>query len=154
MASFNYFWPPSYSLGARTSPAVPPPSTSTCMSYSSPAPNPVNSSCLFIKVYNSANKKDWQDYTLRNLCREVIDTPSKLREAVTTQCGESVVPEEIGYFDQATKHWIHNRLDLSDVWDKIESGARVNLWCVCNDSAVAKKSNGKQASLDNENECD
>jgi len=66
------------------------------------------------------------------------------------------VPEEIGYFDQATntKHWIHNRLDLSDVWDKIESGARVNRWCVWNHSAVAKKSNGKWVSLDNENECD
>ena len=64
------------------------------------------------------------------------------------------MPEEIGYFDQATKHWIHNRLNLSDVWDKIESGARVDQWCVCNASAVAKKSNGNQASLDNENECD
>ena len=54
-----------------------------------------------------------------------MDTPAKLKQAIIDQCGKNVAPQEIGYFNQSTKHWIHNRLDMNDVWDIIESGTKV-----------------------------
>lgn len=58
------------------------------------------------------------------------------------------MPDAVGYFDQTTKHWIHNRLDMNDVWDMIEKGMKITLWC--NDCAAIKKSSlpGKHARLD------
>ena len=80
-----------------------------------------------------------------------MDTPAKLKQAIIDQCGKNVAPEEIGYFNQSTKRWIHNRLDMNDVWDMVESGTKVTLWC--NDSiAVNKSSHGKRAHLDAEND--
>ena len=61
---------------------------------------------IFLKVINPNNKKDWQDYTLRGISRDTMDTPTKMRQTIVDQCGEDIVPEEIGYFVQATKHWI------------------------------------------------
>ena len=55
-----------------------------------------------------------------------------------------MVPEEIGYFEQATKHWIHNRLDVADVWNKIEGGAKITLWCMHSESVVSKSSSSKR----------
>lgn len=64
-----------------------------------------------------------------------MDTPAKLNQAIIDQCGKNVAPEENGYFNQSTKHWIHNRLDMNDVWGMIESGTKVTpLWC--NDSLL------------------
>ena len=31
-------------------------------------------------------------------------------------CGDDIVPEEIDYFEQATKHCIHSRIDMNDVY--------------------------------------
>ena len=59
------------------------------------------------------------------------------------------MPEEIGYFVQATKHWIHNRLDMTDVWDKIEGGAKITLWCMRNEF-VNSKSRSKRVSTEDE----
>ena len=81
-------------------------------------------------------------------------TPCKLRETIVQQCGKDVVPEEIEYFEQATKHWIHNRLDMTDVWDKINNGAKITLWCMRNDSTSSGKSRCKRANLDDENDSD
>lgn len=65
-------------------------------------------------MINPANKKEWQDYTLRNLNRDNLELNSEkllpINEGMIY-----VVPEEIGYFEQATKHWIHSRLDMNDV---------------------------------------
>lgn len=102
-------------------------------------------------MFNPSNK-EWQGYTIQNVTRESLDTPAKLNQAIIDQCGKNVAPEENGYFNQSTKHWIHNRLDMNDVWGMIESGTKVTpLWC--NDSiAVNKSSYGKHAHLDDEND--
>ena len=101
-------------------------------------------------MFNPANKKEWQDYTIRNISRDLLDTPAKLKEVIVSQCGENIVPEEVGYFNQATKHWIHNRLDMNDVWDMIESGAKITLWCT--DCATVNKPLGGKRTNDTENE--
>ena len=82
-----------------------------------------------------------------------MDMPTKMRQTIVDQCGEDIVPEEIGYFVQATKHWIHNRLDVTDVWDKIEGGAKVTLWCMRNES-VNSKSRSKRVSTEDEKSTD
>ena len=63
-----------------------------------------------------------------------MDTPQKVREVISSQCGQEFVPGDIGYYLVNTKHWIHNRLDINDVWDKVESGSKVTLWCTCIES--------------------
>ena len=138
MASYNYYhWQPSGlgahvlhpqnvvgHVGGQTAAWNPPFSSQsplTTTSASQASSTPVHA--IFLKVFNPANKKEWQDYTIRNISRDLLDTPAKLKEVIVSQCGENIVPEEVGYFNQATKHWIHNRLDRNDVWDMIESGA-------------------------------
>ena len=85
---------------------------------------------FYLKVFTSANKKDWRAYTVRNITRE-IDTPVKLKEIITEQCGKDFSPEDVGYLVSSTKHWFHNRLDISEMWDKVESGTKITLWCTC-----------------------
>lgn len=81
-----------------------------------------------------------------------MESPAIMRQVIVDQCGEDVVPEEIGYFEQATKHWIHNRLDLNDVWDKIEGGAKITLWCMRKESGNSSiKSRGKRCNTEDDN---
>ena len=175
MTSYNYYWPVggNYPLGHEAQPQTvvghggqtavwnpqstvsSPASSLTATSMRQATPTPSKSvHGIFLKVFNPANKKEWQDYTLRTVSRETLDTPAKLREAIVSQCGEKIVPDEVGYFDQTTKHWIHNRLDMNDVWDMIESGTKVTLWCNdCACTTVKKSSHpGKHARLDAEND--
>ena len=75
-----------------------------------------------------------------------------MRQVIVDQCGEGVVQEEIGYFEQAIKHWIHNRLDLSDVWDKIEGGLKITLSCMCKESGNSNiKSCTKRSNTEDDN---
>lgn len=161
MTSYNYYWPPGPSSGyaiapcpiQQQAPAVqsrsPGPPQTTVMQPPVAAASQALGQGIFLKAINPMNKKDWQDYTLRGISRETMDTPEKLRQTITDQCGEGVVPEEIGYFEQATKHWIHNRLDMADVWNKIEGGAKITLWCMRNESVVSK-SRSKRGSTEDE----
>ena len=138
MTSYNYYWPPAPNSGytltpchSQPAPALEPraqgPHNVLPMTQSPTPPStaanqaPITGTStqgIFLKVINPNNKKDWQDYTLRGISRDTMDTPTKMRQTIVDQCGEDIVPEEIGYFVQATKHWIHNRLDMTDVWDK------------------------------------
>ena len=142
----NYVWQNGY-----FPPAVQPfpqfPSTS------SPQPQPVNpgpshnpsllhqyihlhSPCTFvpclqlIKIFNPANKKEFQLY--HNLCNLSldIDNPDKLRQALSEQYGDLlplIDKMEVGYFHQAKKMWIKNWLDLYGNWCKRGKGSRIRV---------------------------
>ena len=117
MTSYNYYWPPGPSSGYALAAPCPmqqpvavqsrlPEQRTTVM----PPPVATLNQALppgqgmFLKVINPTNKKDWQDYTLRGVSKETMDTPDKMWQTIVDQCGADVVPEEIGYFEQATKH--------------------------------------------------
>lgn len=169
MNSYNYYWPPpvpSSGYAAANPPGLSNPARtaadthinniapSVLPSAPSSAINlvPVSSGQgIFLRVINPNNKKDWQDYTLRGIKRDTMDSPAKMRQIITDQCGEGVAPEEIGYFEQSNKHWIHNRLDLHDVWSKIEGGAKITLWCMCNEPGISKARSTKRSSTEEEN---
>ena len=101
------------------------PPHSPCTSVSQPTPTD-----FYLKIFNPANKKEFQLYTMPNLSLD-IDNPDKLRQALSEQYGDLLPPidkMEVGYFHQAKKMWIKNRLDLNDVWKLVQKGERVTLW--------------------------
>ena len=91
---------------------------------------------------------------IRNVARDTTDTPQKVREVISSQCGQEFVPGDIGYYNVNTKHWIHNRLDINDVWDKVESGSKVTLWCTCLESPSSSITVGKRPRRDAESDPD
>lgn len=86
---------------------------------------------LYLKVLCPENKKEYKTVTLRGLSEEKIDTPEKLKEAISVQC-DGLDPQnmEIGYFVHSKKIWINSRLDLDDVWSMVRKQDKVTLWCL------------------------
>jgi hypothetical protein len=104
------------------------PPHAACTFVSNPAPQSATN--FYLKIFNPANKKEFQLYTIRNLSLNV-DNPDKLKKALSEQYGDLLPPidkMEVGYFHQAKKMWIKNRLDLNDVWQLVQKGGRVTLW--------------------------
>ena len=94
------------------------------------------------KVLNPSNKRDGKIYTLRNILQEDLDSPSKIKDVIVSQCGEEAVPLPadmvIGYFHGSNKFWINNRLDVNDVWKLVNEGEKVTFWCTGVDQSCAK----------------
>ena len=86
---------------------------------------------FYLKVLCPENKKEFKTVTLRGLSPENIDTPTKLKEAISVQCS-GLDPEnmEVGYYSHSTKLWINSRLDVNDVWTSIGRGEKLTLWCL------------------------
>ena len=86
---------------------------------------------FYLKVLCPENKKEFKTVTLRGLSPENIDTPTKLKEAISVQCS-GLDPEnmEVGYYSHSTKLWINSRLDVADVWNSIGRGEKPTLWCL------------------------
>ena len=86
---------------------------------------------FYLKVLNPENKREYKTVTLRGLSRENIDTPTKLKEVISVQC-DGLNPEnmEVGYFVHSKKLWINSRLDISDVWNSVDKGEKLTLWCL------------------------
>ena len=84
-----------------------------------------------MKVLNPENKKEYKTVTLRGLSQENIDTPTKLKEIISVQC-DGLNPEnmEVGYFVHSKKLWLNSRLDISDVWNSVDKGEKLTLWCL------------------------
>ena len=93
------------------------------------AMNPGND--FYLKVLCPENKKEYKTVTLRGLSPEGIDTPTKLKEAISGQC-DGLDPEnlEVGYYSHSTKLWINSRLDINHVWSSISRGEKLTLWCL------------------------
>ena len=79
------------------------------------------SSDLHLGVLSPHNKKEYKTVNVRGLRKDHVDTPAKLKAAISNQC-DGLNPEkmEIGYFLNSRKLWINNRLDISDVWNMID----------------------------------
>ena len=150
MANFNYVWQgatmPFPTSGVSTqvqfSPqaALQPPGSAQvqlnrvrCSVQQQPTQPAVNSSRndFYLKVLCPENKKEFKTVTLRGLSPENIDTPTKLKEAISVQCS-GLDPEnmEVGYYSHSTKLWINSRLDVNDVWNSIGRGEKPTLWCL------------------------
>ena len=86
---------------------------------------------FYLKVLSPENKKEYKTVTSRAVSRENIDTPTELKEVISTQC-DGLNPEsmEIGYFVHSKKLWINSRLDINDVWDSADKGEKLTLWCL------------------------
>ena len=187
MANFNYYWQPlwnnpgsgSYNNATATSsspadldpgatastaaPSLSQPSCAVIQSAGNVASETGQAMDMYVKILNPANRKEYKMYTLRGLRREDIDCPTKLRQEIFTQCGESVVPKppkmELGYFHKSKKVWLNNRLDLSDAWELVSRGENIVFWCVgvnasrCVDSESRKRTQDKQDSVSDE-ECE
>ena len=121
MTNYNYYWAPApnsrYAVRPCVSPRLAPAATPGASHAHSPVPPPpmnqvptpsltagtvISGQPIFLRVINHNNKKEWQDYTLQGIRRETMESPAKMRQVIVDQCGEGVVPEEIGYFEQAT----------------------------------------------------
>lgn len=86
---------------------------------------------MYLKVLCPENKKDFKTITLRGLNKEYIDTPDKLKTAISMQYeGLDSENMEVGYFIGSKKLWINSRLDINDVWDTVEKGEKLTLWCL------------------------
>jgi hypothetical protein len=84
-----------------------------------------------LKVLCPENKKEYKTVTLRGLSPEGIDSPAKLKEAISGQCdGLDSENIEVGYYSHSTKLWINSRLDLNDVWNRVGRGEKLTLWCL------------------------
>ena len=96
-----------------------------------------------IKVLNPSNKRDGKIHTLRNILQEDLNCPSKIKDAIVSQCGNEVVPPspdmEIGYFHGSSKFWINNRLDVDDAWKLVDKSEKVTFWCTGIGRVRAKK---------------
>ena len=99
---------------------------------------------MYLKILNPVNRKGFRMYTLRGLRKEDIDCPTKLKQEIFSQCGDCVVPKpatmELGYFHQAKKFWLNNRLDMTDAWEIHSKGGNLVFWCVGADSSQPSKS--------------
>ena len=86
---------------------------------------------LYLRVLSPYNKKEYKTVSVRGLCKDHVDTPAKLKAAISNQC-DGLNPEkmDIGYFLGTKKLWINNRLDISDVWNMIDKREKVTLWCL------------------------
>ena len=86
---------------------------------------------LYLKVLSPENKKEYRTVNLRGLHHEAIDTPSKLKVAISVQC-DGLDPQnmEVGYFNHSKKLWINSRLDINDIWSMVEKGEKLTLWCL------------------------
>ena len=86
---------------------------------------------FYLKVLSPENKKECKTITLRAVSQENIDTPTKLREVISTQC-DGLNPEnmEIGCFVHSKKLWINSLLDINDVWNSVDKGEKLTLWCL------------------------
>ena len=86
---------------------------------------------FYLKVLCPENKKEYRTVTLQGLSPEEIDTPTKLKEAISVQC-DGLDPEnmEVGYYIHSTKLWINSRLDINDVWNSVGRGEKLTLWCL------------------------
>ena len=65
------------------------PPHSPCTSVSQPTPQSATN--FYLKIFNPANKKEFQLYTMRNLSLDV-DNPDKLRQALSEQYGDLLPP--------------------------------------------------------------
>lgn len=104
---------------------------------------------LYLKVLSPDNKKEYKTVNLRGLCKEYIDTPAKLKAVICSQCktnDHDLNPEklEVGYFRHSTKLWINNRLDIDDVWNGVEKGAKITLWCLDTSREPQKRKRDEQ----------
>ena len=109
MANFNYI---AY-LGQANAPVQ----ASSCQ----PSLPMEKSSDLYLRVLSPHNKKEYKTVSVRGLCKDHVDTPAKLKAAISNQC-DGLNPEkmDIGYFLGTKKLWINNRLDISNVWNMID----------------------------------
>ena len=94
-----------------------------------------------LKILNPSNKKEYRIYTLRHVSAD-LNSPSKLKDEIFEQCEESVPKAqnmELGYFHHSKKIWINNRLDLNDMWELVEKGEKIFLWCVGKETVSQKR---------------
>lgn len=117
----------------------------------STGPTPQSATDFYLKIISPANKKEFQLYTIRGLTADV-DSPDNLKKALAQQYGDLLPPidkMEIGYFHQAKKMWIKNRLDLTDVWKLVHKGERVTLWSM---GTATEPTNGQKRPLEKNGE--
>ena len=149
MSSFNYYWQSPYPVwgrgpGGGVADFPPDPQLQSSQVNASsphvtcgnqPVPQPTcgigtqPQQTVHVKVVNPSNKRDCKLHTLRNISQEDLDSPSKIKDVIFSQCGDEVVPlpadMEIGYFRGSNKLWINNRLDVNDVWKLVNEGKKV-----------------------------
>ena len=122
----------------------------SCGTQSQSTPSQTN---FHAKVLNPSNKRDGKIYTRRNILQEDLDSSSKIKDLIASQCGDEAVPLPadmvIGYFHGSNKFWINNRLDVNDVWKLVNEGEKVTFWCTGVDRSCAKP---KKRTLNEESE--
>ena len=162
MASYNYYWSGGFPVSSGGPYPVPTgiPQHTGQNATNPPSGQPLGSSPsqpvsalesdfidLDLKILNPKNKKDFRMHVLRHISSD-LDDPDKLREEIVRQCGNSLSDRnnmEIGYYRNAKKNWINNRLDMNDMWSRIEKGEKIMVWCVSKEEA-------KKRSLDDNKE--
>lgn len=95
-----------------------------------------------LKVLSPRNKRDYRQYSLRNVVPTATSTPELLREVIRSQVGE-VVSETtdfpVGFYQESKKIWIQNKQDLLDAWRVLEKSKSLTLWCHGRDTHKRKK---------------
>lgn len=132
----GYPWAPCY----RRSP---PPSTGESTSGGTATTETSGSAfTLALKVLSPRNKRDYRQYSLRNVVPTATSTPEVLREVIRSQVGEAVsemTDFPVGFYQDCKKMWIQNEQDLLDAWQVLEKSKSLTLWCHGKDAHKRKK---------------
>ncbi len=90
-----------------------------------------------LKVLSPQNKRDYQQYLLRNIEPAAIRTVEGLRKDIGSQVGEAVsgcTDFPVGFYQESKKMWIQKTKYLRDAWRVLEKNKSLTLWCHGKDS--------------------
>ena len=88
---------------------------------------------FYVKVINPDKKKEFNTYVLRDITKEKISTPQKLRRELNKQFDDALVSCKldfhVGYMKNGSKVSIRTSADVDDIWKAATKSDQVTLWC-------------------------
>ena len=88
---------------------------------------------FYVKVINPDKKKEFSTYVLRDITKEKISSPQKLRRELNKQFGDALVSSKldfpVGYMKNGSKVSIRTSADVDDIWKPATKSDQVTLWC-------------------------
>ena len=88
---------------------------------------------FYVKVLNPNRKKEFSTYVLRDITKEKMSTPQKLRRELNQQFGDALISSKldfpVGYMKNSAKVSIRTSADINDIWKAATKSDQVTLWC-------------------------
>ena len=85
---------------------------------------------LLVKAFYRGTRKDPKTFTLRNVPTAAINSCKQLKQEIRAQLHEDIVKDfDVGYIQGSTPVCIRSSNDLMDIWDEVNEGKKIVLWC-------------------------